>query len=141
MVRVTMAGLGYSVKGKGKHNAVALLREDEGPKVLLLWLDDDEAGQLTGLFDGKGEDFPQTHDLLAGLFHSLGLNLVSVILEGRGKTASAARLMIAWGEEQGELEARPGDAVALALRLGVPIFAGEKFLTEPSSYKVNGVIN
>jgi bifunctional DNase/RNase len=110
-----------------------LLREDRP----LLWLVEKsgEPGRLLGIaigefeaaaiqmpLDGDAPVRPISYDLLVRMLPPLGVTVTQVVIHGTEGTTYLARLVFQCGEQIREVDARPSDAVAIALRLGVPIF-------------------
>ncbi len=110
-----------------------LLREDRP----LLWLveKNSDPGRLLGIaigefeaaaiqmpLDGDEPVRPISYDLLVRMLAPLGVTVAQVVIHGTEGTVYLARLVLHWGDHVREVDARPSDAVAIALRLGVPIF-------------------
>ena len=103
-----------------------LLREVDGTRGLPIWIGAAEASAIANVLEGATPPRPLTHDLMADLLEALGHTLTAVkITEVEEGTFYA---VIEVDGEQGS--ARPSDAVALALRVGAPIYAAEDVLAE-----------
>lgn len=103
-----------------------LLREVDGTRGLPIWIGAAEAAAIANVLEGATPPRPLTHDLMADLLEALGHTLTAVkITEVQEGTFYAVI------EVDGEqVSARPSDAVALALRVGAPIYAAEDVLAE-----------
>lgn len=88
-----------------------------------------EAAAISMGLDGTTRNRPMTHDLMKSVISSLGGTLASVAIVNVQDTTFFAQLRIvaATGEEVG-VDARPSDAIALAIRMHAPIFADARVL-------------
>lgn len=75
---------------------------------------------------------PMTHDLLENIIEEMGGRLTRIIVNDIEDHTFYARLIITQGEKELDIDARPSDAIALAIRSGVPIFASERVLSQVS---------
>jgi bifunctional DNase/RNase len=89
-----------------------------------------EASAIIIELEGISVPRPLTHDLLAEVFEEGGFSLDAVELFGESEDDSRARLSYRKGLRVYEKEVRPSDALALALRLGAPIFADIGLISE-----------
>jgi bifunctional DNase/RNase len=103
-----------------------LLREVDGTRGLPIWIGAAEASAIANALEGATPPRPLTHDLMADLLEALGHTLTAVKI-----TEVEEGTFYAVIEVDGEqVSARPSDAVALALRVGAPIYAAEDVLAE-----------
>ncbi len=112
---------------------IVLLRESDGARrVLPIWIGPVEATAIAFAQQGVVTPRPMTHDLIRDLLEMLGITVERVtITELRDRTFYAEIQMRA-GETVHTLSSRPSDAIALAVRLGTPIFANEEVLEDAS---------
>jgi hypothetical protein len=73
---------------------------------------------------------PMTHDLLRDLFEALGSEVVDVVIDELRDGTFYAKIRYVHDGEEGQLDARPSDAVALSVRVGAPIFVAPAVLDE-----------
>ena len=125
MIEVEVTKLGIDVNSK---MPVVILKEKEGEKSLPVWI---------GLFDAQAIAFvlekvkpprPLTHDLAKLLIEKLNGKLDRVVISEVIKNTYYARLFIQRNMENLQIDSRPGDAIALALRFKAPIFINETIL-------------
>ncbi len=103
-----------------------LLREVEGTRAIPIWIGPAEASAIANALEGVEPPRPLTHDLMADTLDHLGHRLTSVrITEVSGGTFFAVLEV-----DQVLISARPSDAVALALRMGAPIYGDEHLIAE-----------
>jgi len=108
-----------------------LLREQEGRHRLLpIYIGSPEASAIHYALEGLEPPRPFTHDLFLTAVEELGGSLDKIVVtEMRDRTFFAElHLTTATGDKV--LSARPSDAVALAVRCGAPLFAGDELLDE-----------
>jgi uncharacterized protein len=111
---------------------IALLREDAADRVLPIWIGSAEGNALAYRLVGDSPPRPMTSDLMLELIRVTGARVERVaITELREKTFYAS-IAIAVDGRTDELDARPSDALNLAIRAGAPILAAEAVLDEAS---------
>jgi bifunctional DNase/RNase len=109
---------------------ILLLKEQGGDRYLPIWINTPEATSIAIANDGITPERPLTHDLLASVIEELGATVRDVVItELRGGTFYAD-LALDVGEDTHVISSRPSDAVALAIRVGAPIFAEAGVLDE-----------
>lgn len=110
---------------------IVLLREAKGDnRVLPIFIGPVEATAIAYALQGVETPRPMTHDLLRDLLVALGVTVERIIItELRDRTFFAEIHMVGKGSAC-TLSSRPSDAIALAARLGTPIFADEAVLEE-----------
>lgn len=109
---------------------IVVLRDDRGERFLPIWIGLFEAQAIALALDGVAAPRPMTHDLLATLLTRLDGALERVVVSGLHEGTFLARVEIVHGAETVLVDARPSDAIALALRLGAPIFVRESVFTD-----------
>ncbi|MGE5560130.1 MAG: bifunctional nuclease family protein [Chloroflexota bacterium] len=110
------------------NQAVLLLRDENGRRVLPLMVGALEASSIALAVENIPRKRPLTHDLIISLLELFGASLKSVLIDDVRDDTFFAQMTLAVGDEEKELDCRPSDAIALAARTGVPIFALEKVL-------------
>jgi hypothetical protein len=109
---------------------VLLLRDADEPRYLPIPIGQNEASAIAFHLQGVTPERPMTHDTAIRAIRALGATLREVrITEVREETFRARLLMVAPSGEEAELDARPSDAVALALRADAPIFISTELLS------------
>lgn len=109
------------------NNPVVLLREVDGERVLPIWVGAVEATAIAYAQQGVVPPRPLTHDLMRDIVQANGLDLQAVHIQDLRDGVFYAVLKFASGIE---VSARPSDAIALALRMDVPILSAESVLDE-----------
>lgn len=107
---------------------IVILKDVNGDALLPIWVGPYEANAIAMEIEKASAPRPMTHDLLKNLMHGLNGQLDRVVVsELRDDTFYA----VIWMDQQGEtvtIDARPSDALALALRADCPIFVEEEVL-------------
>jgi bifunctional DNase/RNase len=115
---------------------VVLLREQEGDRVLPIYIGAEEAKAIAVALEGMTPPRPMTHDLLRDVLGSIGADLTSVrVTELRDRTFYA-ELELRQGDRTVRVSSRPSDAIALAVRVDAPIYAAEAVLDEAAAPQV-----
>ena len=106
---------------------VVLLREDDGERVLPIWIGAVEASAIAFAQQGVQPPRPLTHDLLRNVIEALGDSVSAVHITDLRDGVFYAVLVFESGVE---VSARPSDSIALALRTDAPILVAESVLDE-----------
>ena len=126
MVEVTVARLGLD----STTNAyVVILQEQGGKRLLPIWIGQPEAESIAMHINHVKRERPLTHDLCRNLIVGLGATLRRVQITKVQKSTYYAELHVQRTEGLVQIDARPSDSIAIALRLSAPIFAHETLLT------------
>lgn len=111
---------------------IVLLKEHDGERYLPIWIGAVEATAIAFGMQGVETARPMTHDLMRDLLSSLEVQVERILItELREGTFYAEVQMVANGKSV-SVSSRPSDAIALAVRMEVPIFANEEVLDEAS---------
>lgn len=110
------------------YQRVVILKEKESERYLPIWIGPAEADAIAVKLQGVAVPRPLTHDLLNTVIDSLGSKIESIVVTDLLNDTFYAKLMINSGGNQLEIDSRPSDALALAVRTEVPIFAEESVL-------------
>ena len=108
---------------------VVILKEPDRERYLPIWIGASEASAIAMRLQGMTPERPLTHDLFAVTLRELGVAVRRVVISRLSEETFHARLVLEQDGREIELDARPSDALALAVRLDTPIFAAEEVLT------------
>ena len=125
MIQVRVAHLGLD---RATNTPVVILQEHEGERVLPIWIGPAEANAIAMELAGMKFSRPLTHDLLKQVIVGLGADLRKVIITQVKDNTYYAELHIYRGDAVIQIDARPSDSIAVALRLKAPIFTSEELL-------------
>jgi len=109
---------------------VIVLKEVDGERSFPILIGISEAIAIDRKIKGYEPARPLTHDLLASVVTSLGGAVERVEVCGLRDNTFYARLLVRQNGELVEVDSRPSDAIALAVRLDAPIFVAEEVLDE-----------
>ncbi|WP_298131481.1 bifunctional nuclease family protein [Micropruina sp.] len=103
---------------------VLILKEVDGPRQLAIWMTAAGASGILGALQAPDADHPSSHELILALVHSLGGEVSVAHIVGHQEGVFYAELIV----DGRPVNARPSDAIAVALRAGVPIKVAEGVL-------------
>jgi hypothetical protein len=125
VIEVRVAHLGLD---RTTNTPVVILQERDGERVLPIWIGPAEASAIAMELAGVKFARPLTHDLLKQVIVGLGAELRKVIITQVKDNTYYAELHIYRGDAVIQIDARPSDSIAIALRLKAPIFTSENLL-------------
>ena len=102
---------------------VVILKETGRERYLPIWIGPWEASAIAMRLQGLTPERPLTHDLFASTLEAVDARVSRVIISDLAEETFHARLFVERDGHVGEIDARPSDALALAVRVGAPIFA------------------
>jgi uncharacterized protein len=115
----------------GRH--VLLLKEVGAGRILPVWIGQWEAQAIAMRLQGISAERPLTHDLFAMALSELGARLERVVITTLADETFHARLVLSATDGRHEVDARPSDAVALAIRVDCGIFASARVLDQAAA--------
>jgi bifunctional DNase/RNase len=107
---------------------VVILKEAVRDRYLPIWIGPWEANAIALKLQGVSPERPLTHDLFAKTLAELGVTVTRIVVSDLADETFRARIVLDQGGQAKEIDARPSDAIALALRAGVPIYATDAVL-------------
>jgi bifunctional DNase/RNase len=121
---------------------IVILRDKEGQKVLPIWVGIFEANAIALQIENIATPRPMTHDLLRNVIHDLKAAVQKVVVCDLQENTFYALIYLTLNGETVAIDARPSDAIALALRARAPIFVEEAVIDnaktmDPTSDKVD----
>lgn len=125
-IQVDILGLSTSPSAGGAY--ALILKEVNGARRLPIIIGAFEAQSIALEMEGIKPPRPLTHDLLKSIIDSMGMALNDVFISDLRDGTFYARLNL----DSQEIDSRPSDAIALAVRFGVPIFVSDKVMEEAS---------
>jgi hypothetical protein len=110
------------------YQRVVILKERETSRYLPIWIGAAEADAIAVKLQGTSVPRPLTHDLMQSVIDALGGKVNSIVVSDLQKDVFFAKIVLNRDGEQVEIDSRPSDAIALAVRVQVPIYAEEDVL-------------
>ncbi len=135
MIRMSVAQLGLD---RATNSPVVILKEVGGDRTLTIWIGAAEAGAIAIELQGGKPQRPLTHDLLKHILAGLGGELRRVNITTLRDDTYFAELLVVRGEQTFQVDARPSDSIALALRCNAPIFTTEELLDRSAEQSSSG---
>ncbi len=110
------------------YNRVVILKEKESERYLLIWIGPSEAEAIAMRLGDVAPPRPQTHDLLRNIIEQLEAQVSYVLVNDLNNDTFYARIVLDQNGRLVEIDSRTSDAIALAVRAQVPIYAEESVL-------------
>jgi bifunctional DNase/RNase len=107
---------------------VVILKATKQERYLFIWIAHTEAYAIAIELQGTSSPRPLTHDLLKNVIHDLGAKIESVVISDLVEDIFYARIVLDVSGRHVEVDSRPSDAIALAVRGKTPIFVEESVL-------------
>lgn len=104
---------------------IVILRDTDGQRVLPIWVGIFEANAIALQIENIATPRPMTHDLLKNVIHDLGASVQKIVICDLQENTFYALVYLTLHGEIVAIDARPSDAIALALRTRAPIFVEE----------------
>jgi bifunctional DNase/RNase len=112
------------------NSPIVLLREREGRRYLPIWIGQNEAQAIALAQQGVPTPRPLTHDLMKNLLDETGVQVDRIVITELREGIFYAVIQLSRNGSSFEVSSRPSDAIALAVRATVPIFANDEVLAE-----------
>mgnify|MGYP001609753009 FL=1 len=125
MLEVTIDSIRVSLMN---YQRVVILREKAADRYLPIWIGPAEADAIAAKLQGVKLERPLTHDLLRSVIESLGARVSSIIVYELKSDVFYAKIVLTVDGGQIEIDSRPSDALALAVRVEVPIYVDESVM-------------
>ncbi len=129
MVEMTIDSIRVSLMN---YQRVVMLKEKMTERYLPIWIGPAEADAIAVKLQGVTVPRPLTHDLLRTVINTLGATINSIIVSDLRNDTFYAKVILNVDGGQTEIDSRPSDALALAVRAEVPIYAEETVLDKAS---------
>jgi Uncharacterized conserved protein len=127
MVEVTLVGVRVELPS---NQPIVLLKEVGGDRYLPIWIGAVEATAIAFALQGIQTPRPMTHDLLRDILKETGVEVERILINDLVEQTFYALIRMSSAGEAKEISSRPSDAIALAVRTAVPIFASEEVLDQ-----------
>ncbi|HEX2045851.1 MAG TPA: bifunctional nuclease family protein [Gaiellaceae bacterium] len=127
MQEMVIYGVSFDMVGK---QPIVLLKTAEGNKFLPIWIGHPEAAAILMKLQGASAPRPMTHDLLTDVLARLEARISRIAVTELRENTFYAIVTVAVDGSEIEIDSRPSDAIALAVRAGAPIFAADDVIEE-----------
>jgi uncharacterized protein len=129
MIEVTIDSVRVSLMSQDR---IVVLKDAESGRYLPIWIGPFEADAITIQLQGVQVARPLTHDLLNSLIQTLGVKVSHIVVNDLRNNTFFAQILVETSGRELQIDARPSDAIALAVRAGVPIYVAEQVMEQAS---------
>jgi bifunctional DNase/RNase len=131
MVEMELVGVRVELPS---NSPIVLLRETGGQRrVLPIFIGGTEATAIAFALDGVVTPRPMTHDLMKDLLEDLNARVERIVVTDLSERTFFAEIHLQAADGAHRVSSRPSDAIALAVRVGAPIFAAEEVVDEAAT--------
>jgi len=120
-------GVSFDLVGK---QPIVLLKTADGNKFLPIWIGHPEAAAILMKLQSQAPPRPMTHDLLSDVLEQLEAQVVRITVTELRENTFYAQITVQQDGREIEIDSRPSDAIALAIRAEAPIFAADRVIEE-----------
>lgn len=129
MIEMKVAGIALDAITR---SPIVLLKDGTDRRALPIYIGQDQAKAIISALEQQKPPRPLTHDLFVTLLDVLEMNLDRIIIHSLQDNTFYAVLCLKHGEAKKEIDCRPSDAIAIALRTGSPIWVMEEVVADAS---------
>ncbi|HKI23275.1 MAG TPA: bifunctional nuclease family protein [Gaiellaceae bacterium] len=127
MHEMVIYGVSFDLVGK---QPIVLLKTADGNRFLPIWIGHPEAAAILMKLQGASTPRPMTHDLLTDVLDQLDCEVVRITVTELRENTFYASITVQQNGSEIEIDSRPSDAIAIAVRSDAPIFAAERVIEE-----------
>ena len=127
MQEMVIYGVSFDMVGK---QPIVLLKTAEGNKFLPIWIGHPEAAAILMKLQGANTPRPMTHDLFTEMLSQLEARVVRIAVTELRENTFYALITVSVDGSEIEIDSRPSDAIALAVRAEAPIYAADSVIEE-----------
>jgi len=134
MIKMTVRGIALDPL---TNMPIIILKDQEDKRALPIWVGIFEANAIALELEKISTPRPMTHDLIKNILDGLGANVQQIVVNDLKDNTFFAVIEISVNGNLVNIDSRPSDAIALALRVNAPIFVTEKVVTKAKSIEVS----
>ena len=127
MQEMVIYGVSFDMVGK---QPIVLLKTAEGNKFLPIWIGHPEAAAILMKLQGATTPRPMTHDLVTDMLSQLDAQVVRITVTELRDSTFYAQITVQQDGSEIEIDSRPSDAIALAIRAEAPIYVADRVIEE-----------
>jgi bifunctional DNase/RNase len=127
MQEMHIYGVSFDLVGK---QPIVLLKTAEGNKFLPIWIGHPEAAAILMKLQSATTPRPMTHDLVTDMLDQLGAQVTRITVTELRENTFYAQITVQQDGSEIDVDSRPSDAIALAIRADAPIFAADDVIEE-----------
>ncbi|TAE59029.1 MAG: bifunctional nuclease family protein [Nostocales cyanobacterium] len=129
MIEMRVAGIALDAITR---SPIVLLKDSSDRRALPIYIGQDQARAIMGAMEHQKPPRPLTHDLMVNVLEAWDMTLDKVIIHSLQKDTFYAALILQQGDVKKEIDSRPSDAIAIALRTNTPIWVMEEVVADAS---------
>lgn len=127
MIEMNVAGIAVDA---GSRNPIVLLRDSSQRRQLPIFISHEQARAIQSVLEGEKASRPMTHDLIVNMLNAWELKLQRIVIHALRDNTFYAVMTVGKGDKKKELDARPSDAISVALRVNAPIWVMEEVVLD-----------
>ena len=112
---------------------IVVLKDNAGKKILPIWIGASEGNSIAMAMSNVKTSRPFTHDLIVNMFDRLEIEVARVVISDLIDNTFYASLYLLQNSKEFHIDSRPSDAIAVAIRIGAPIFVEEEVIAKQDS--------
>jgi uncharacterized protein len=129
MIEMKVAGIALDAVSR---SPIILLKDTTDRRALPIYISQDQAKAIINALEKQAPPRPFTHDLMVNIFQGCGINVQKIAINALQDNTFYATIVIEHGGEVKEIDARPSDAIAIAIRTQAPIWVIEEVIADAS---------
>jgi bifunctional DNase/RNase len=129
MIEMKVAGIALDAITR---SPIVLLKDGSDRRALPIYIGQEQARAIMGAMENQKPPRPLTHDLMVNMLEAWNMTLDKVIIHTLQKDTFYAALILQQGDVKKEIDVRPSDAIAIALRTNTPIWVMEEVVADAS---------
>jgi bifunctional DNase/RNase len=129
MIEMKVAGIALDAISR---SPIVLLKDASERRALPIFIGQDQARAIIGALERQQPPRPLTHDLMVNIFNVWNLKLERIIINSLQDNTFYGVLCMKLGKKEKQIDCRPSDAIAIALRTGCPIWVMEEVVVDAS---------
>ena len=127
MIEMNVAGIAVDA---GTRNPMILLRDGSQRRQLPIFVSHEQARAIQTVLEGEKASRPMTHDLIVNLLNAWDMTLQRVVIHALRDNTFYAVMTVGKGDKKKEIDARPSDAISVALRTNARIWVMEEVVLD-----------
>jgi bifunctional DNase/RNase len=127
MQEMQIYGVSFDLVGK---QPIVLLKTADGNRFLPIWIGHSEAAAILMKLQSATTPRPMTHDLVTEMLDQLGAQVVRITVTELRENTFYAQITVQQDGSEVDIDSRPSDAIALAIRADAPIYAADDVIEE-----------
>lgn len=129
MIEMKVAGIALEAVNR---TPIVLLKDTKERRALPIYINQEQAKAIIGALENQKPPRPLTHDLIVNMLEAWNMTVERIVIHSIQEATFYAILTVRQGEVKKEIDARPSDAIAIALRTNSPIWVMEEVVADAS---------